>query len=207
MKKKDNVVNFDEAERKAKARDFDLEHLKYAVDHGGLSEEAVQQAISMLNKATGEKVFIGTKRSPQSKVRFAQSLQKNWEYLRQNKYLTAREKTFLFDIIPSIAFESNCVVLDIKAKDTVPATITEIADMLGADRSNTSKTISSLKTKGIIAKAESGTEGNNAKAYAIFINPHVIFAGDKDNVNEALRVMFYKAMKMPVLKALPDKLF
>ncbi|SLL37547.1 Uncharacterised protein [Mycobacteroides abscessus subsp. abscessus] len=41
----------------------------------------------------------------------------------------------------------------------------------------------------------------------VFVNPHVIFAGDKDNVNEALQVMFHKAMKMPVLKDLPDKLF
>lgn len=33
------------------------------------------------------------------------------------------------------------------------------------------------------------------------------YAGDKDNVNEALKVMFYKAMKMPILKDLPNKFF
>ena len=56
-------------------------------------------------------------------------------------------------------------------------------------------------------KAESGIEGNNAKAYAIYINPHVLIAGDKENVNESLKTMFHKAMKMKVLKDLPDKLF
>lgn len=59
-------------------------------------------------------------------------------------------------------------------------------------------------------KGESGIEGNNAKAYAIFLNPHIIYAGDKDNVNEALKVIsigFHKAMKMPILKDLPDRLF
>ncbi|MBD2790569.1 MarR family transcriptional regulator, partial [Xenorhabdus sp. DI] len=52
-----------------------------------------------------------------------------------------------------------------------------------------------------------GVEGNNAKAYAVFVIPHIIYAGDKDSVNEALQVMFYKAMKMKILKDLPDKLF
>jgi hypothetical protein len=35
----------------------------------------------------------------------------------------------------------------------------------------------------------------------------VVQAGDKDNVNEALKLMFYKAMKIPILKDLPNKLF
>ena len=35
----------------------------------------------------------------------------------------------------------------------------------------------------------------------------MVYAGDKDNVNEALKVMFYKAMKMPILKDLPKKFF
>lgn len=207
MKKKNNVVNFDEAERKAKARDFDLENIKYAVDHGGLSQEAIQYALNMLNKATGEKVFIGTKRSPKSKVRFAQLLQENLGFLNKQKYLTGREKIFLQDIIPYIAFESNCIVLDIKAKSPVPANISEIGELIKSPRQNVSAVVNSLKKKGIIAKAESGVEGSNAKAYAIFINPHVIYAGDKDSVNESLKAMFNKAMKMAVLKTLPDKLF
>ncbi|HDR7613192.1 TPA: hypothetical protein QCX47_004946 [Bacillus mycoides] len=61
--------------------------------------------------------------------------------------------------------------------------------------------------KGILAKAESGIEGNNAKAYSLFVNPHIIYAGDKDNLNETLKAIFYKAMKMKILKELPDKLF
>lgn len=201
------IVGFEQAEKNARKRDFSLEKLQYALDHAGIPQDQLENAMELLSHATGKELYIGTKRSPQSKVRFAQSLQKNWEYLRENKYLTAREKTFLFDVIPSIAFDSNCIVLDIKAKNPTPANVSEIANLLKADRSNTSKTINSLKRKGIIAKAESGLECNNAKAYAIFINPHVIYAGDKDNINKALQVMFHKAMKMPILKNLPDKLF
>lgn len=201
------VVDFEKAERNAKQRDLEIEKLKYALDHGGISQEDLESALALLGKGTGKELYIGTKKSPQSKVRFAQFLQNNWEFLRKNKYLTAREKTFLIDIVPSIAFDSNCIVLDMKAKNPVPANVSEIASLIGSNRSNTSVVINSLKRKGIIAKAESGIEGNNAKAYAIFINPHVIYAGDKDNVNESLQVMFRKAMKMPILKDLPDKLF
>lgn len=200
-------MNFDQAEKKARKRDFDLEKLQYALDHGGVPQEFIENAMELLSKATGKELYIGTKRSPQSKVRFAQQLQENLGFLNKQKYLTGREKIFLQDIIPYIAFESNCIVLDIKAKNPVPANITEIGELIKSPRQNVSAVVNSLKKKGIIAKAESGVEGNNAKAYAIFINPHLIYAGDKDSVNESLKTMFNKAMKMPILKDLPDKLF
>lgn len=207
MTKKNNIVGFDQAEKNARKRDFDLEKLQYALDHGGIPQDQLENAMELLSKATGKDLYIGTKRSSQSKVRFAQFLQNNWEFLRINKYLTAREKSFFIDITPSIAFSSNCIVEDIKAKNPGPMNISQISSFLGTDRSNTSKIINSLKKKGLLFKGESGLEGNNAKAYAIFINPHIIYAGDKDNVNEALQVMFHRAMKMPILKDLPDKLF
>jgi hypothetical protein len=206
-KEKNNVVDFEQAEKNSRKRDFEAEKLKYASDHGGVFQEEIENAIALLSQATGKEVYIGTKRARQSKVRFAQTLQENLGYLNKREYLTGREKIFLNDIVPYIAFSSNCIVGDIKAKNPIPANITEIADMIGSDRSNTSKVINSLVKKGILFKGESGIEGNNAKAYAIFVNPHVFYAGDKDSVNEALQVMFYKAMKMPILKELPDKLF
>ncbi|HBE2401885.1 TPA: MarR family transcriptional regulator [Escherichia coli] len=201
------IVNFDQAEKKARKRDFDLEKLQYALDHGGVPQEFIENAMELLSKATGKELYIGTKRSPQSKVRFAQFLQNNWEFLRQSKYLSAREKSFFIDITPLIAFSSNCIVDDIKAKNPAPLNISQIASYLGNERANISRIINSLVKKGLLFKGESGVEGNNSKAFAVFVNPHVIFAGDKDNVNEALQVMFHKAMKMPVLKDLPDKLF
>ena len=121
--------------------------------------------------------------------------------------MTGREKIFLMDITPYIAFSSNCIVLDIRVKNAIPANITEIAKIINCDRSNTSKVINSLKKKGILAKSESGIEGNNVKTFAIFLNPHIIYAGDKDNVNDTLRIMFSKSMKMSILKNLPNRLF
>lgn len=205
---KNNLVDFGQAEKNARKRDFKDEEVLKTLEHFGVPQENINKALEILSKATGNKeIFIGTKRSPQSKVRFAQHLQENLGYLYKHDYLTDREKIFLADIVPYIAFSSNCIVLDIKAKNPIPANISEIAELIKSNRSNTSTVINSLKKKGIIAKAESGIEGNNAKAFAIFINPHVLYAGEKDNVNESLQVMFHKAMKMKILKDIPDKLF
>lgn len=195
------------AENNAQQRDSDIEKIKYAVDHGGLSQEDMEMALAMLSQGTGKDHYIGTKKNPQSKARFVQILQENLNYLYQKKYLTSREKVFLFDIMQFVAFDSNGIVLDIKDKNPVPANVSEISKLIEADRSNTSKTITSLVKKGILFKGESGMEGNNARAYAIFINPHIMYAGDKDNVNNALQIMFHKAMKSPIMRDLPIKLF
>lgn len=196
-----------QAERNAKSRDFENEELKYALEHNGIAEDQLESALALLSKGLNKELYIGTKRSPQSKVRFAQHLQENLGFLNKLDYLTNKEKVFFNDIVPYIAFSSNCIVHDIKAKNPVPANVSEIAKLINSNRANTSTTINSLVKKGLLFKGESGVDGNNAKAYAVFINPHVIYAGDKDNVNEALQVMFHKAMKMKVLKDLPDKLF
>lgn len=195
------------AKNNAQQRDSDIEKIKYAVEHGGLSQEDMEMALAMLSQATGKDHYIGTKRSPQSKVRFVQILQENLDYLYEHDYLTSREKIFLFDIMRHVAFDSNGIVLDIKSKNPVPANVSEISKLIKADRTNTSTTINALIKKGVLAKTDSGIEGNNARAYAIFVNPHIMYAGDKDNVNNALQVMFHKAMKMPVMKDLPNKLF
>ncbi|MGE6553223.1 MarR family transcriptional regulator [Bacillus mycoides] len=201
------VVDFGQAERNARKKDFEIENKKFEQNHNEVSKGELEKAMEIMAKATGKELYIGTKRSPQSKVRFAQFMQSNLGFLRQNKYLTAREKSFFIDITPLIAFDSNCIVEDITVKNPAPMNISQITDFLGTDRSNTSKIINSLKRKGLLFKGESGLEGNNAKAYAIFINPHIIYAGDKDNVNKALQVMFHKSMKMKILKDLPDRLF
>lgn len=203
-----NIIDFGQAEQKAKQRDLEIEQKHFEEEHHGLNQEIVNEALKVLSKATGGKeVYIGTKRSPQSKVRFAQILQNNYEFLREKGYFTAKEKAFLMDIVSLIAFNSNCIVEDAKSKNSAPLNVSELAKKIGLTRANTSLSVNSLVKKGILAKAESGIEGNNAKAYSLFINPHIIYAGDKENVNEALRAMFHKAMKTKTLKDLPDKLF
>lgn len=204
---KKNVVDFRQAEKNARKRDFEVEKEKFKQEHNGMGKDKVQKALEVISKATRKDVVFYTKKSPQNKIKFAQTLQENLHYLYKHKYLTGKEKKFLMDIMPYIAFSSNCIVFDIKVKNPIPANITEIAKLIGSARQNTNTVINSLKKKGVIAKTESGIKGNNTKTYTMFINPHIIYAGDKDNVNKTLRTMFFKAMKMPILKDLPNRLF
>ena len=210
MDKKNKVVNFGEAERNAKKRDFNLEKIKYALDHGGLPQEELENALSMLSKTTGKEHYIGTKKSPQSKVRFAQFLQRNWEFLRREKYFTSEEKVFLTDVQSNISIHSNAIVDDIMKKPANALNIQGLADCLSTSRTKISRVVNALIKKGILAKAVSGdaSDINQAKDYVLFINPNIIYVGDKDDLEEHLVLMFKKQMKdNQTLKKLPQKLF
>ncbi|MGH0697602.1 hypothetical protein [Bacillus thuringiensis] len=203
-----NIIDFGQAEQKAKQRDLEIENQQFIEEHNGVDQGEVDKALKVLSQATGGKeIYIGTKRSPQSKVRFAQFMQENMKFLSKQEYLTLSEKGFLIDITPYISFQSNSIVFDIKEKNPVPMNISEIANELNRARQKISTLVTELVKKGVLFKGESGIEGNNAKASCLFVNPHIIFAGDKDNVPEHLQIMFFKAMKMKVLKDLPNKLF
>lgn len=134
-------------------------------------------------------------------------MQNNWEYLRQKGYFTSEEKVFLTDIQPRIGINSNAIVDDINKKSPLPLTQRELAKVLGTSETKISRVVNSLIKKGVLAKAESGVEGNNAKSYAIFVNPNIIISGDKEKPNETLVAMFKKTLRMPILKNLPEKLF
>lgn len=202
-----NTIEFKQVEKNARIRELEMENEKFKQAHNEVSKVELEKAMETMAKATGKELYIGTKKSLHSKVRFAQILQSNYEFLRERDYLTAKEKAFLIDIVSSIAFNSNCIVDDVKSKNPVPLNISGLAKKIGLTRANTSLSVNSLVKKGILAKVESGIEGNNAKAYSLFVNPHIIYAGDKANVNESLKAIFYKSMKMKILKDLPDKLF
>ncbi|MBU8792512.1 MarR family transcriptional regulator [Oceanobacillus caeni] len=207
---KGKVVDFGQAENKAKQRDIDIEQLKYALNHGGLSQDQINIALGMLSQGIGKELYIGTKKSPQSKVRFAQFLQRNWEFLRREKYLTSEEKVFLTDVQPNISMHSNAIVDDIMKKPANALTIQGIADCLNTSRTKISRVVNALIRKGILAKAVSGDtrDVNQAKDYVLFINPNIIYVGDKDDVDEHLVLMFQKQMKdNPTLKKLPQRLF
>src|SRR5699024_2267910 len=133
------------------------EQLKSALDHGGIPQEDIQDALALLSQGVGKDLYIGTKRSPQSKVRFVQLLQNNWNYLRQEKYLTSEEKVFLTDIQSLIGLNSNCIVDDVNKKNSSPLNQSEIAEVLETSKTKVSRVVNGLIRKGIIAKAETGT--------------------------------------------------
>lgn len=172
-----------------------------------LTDEEFEQANELQAKANARGMKLVPERKVKSKVKFAQMIQANLHYLRQEKYLTTAEKNFIMDVIPNVGFLSNCIVDDITKKSPIPLTQTEIAEVLGKKKQNVNPIINGLIDKGVLARSESGLEDNNVRAYAIFINPHIVFCGDRDNVNETLKVMFMKEMKKKPFKDLPEKLW
>jgi CRP-like cAMP-binding protein len=189
---------FQEAERKARLRDIQNEKV--------LTEEEMKVANELQTKAQARGMKLVPERKVKSKVRFVQFLQTNWDYLRENGYLTSEEKVFLVDIQAYIGLHSNAIVDDVNKKNPMPLNQTQIAELLRTSKTKISRVVNNLVKKGILTKAESGIEGNNVRAYTLFVNPNIIFAGDKDSVNESLKVMFRKPMSGK-LKDLPDRLF
>lgn len=187
----------DEASKNARLRELKTEQV--------LSREEMELVNELQAKANARGMKLVPERKIKNRAKFAQCIQQNWEYLRSIKYLTMQEKSFLLDILPNVGFLSNCLVDDVTKKSPIPLTQKDIADLLGTNKSKISKIVRSLMNKGIIARSETGIEGNNVRAYALFINPNIIFSGDKDAVNPTLKAMFSRVPKE--LNKLPEKLF
>ncbi|MGE8082155.1 MarR family transcriptional regulator [Peribacillus loiseleuriae] len=192
-----NILDFNEAEKKARLRDIENEKI--------LTDEEMKQANTLQAKANSKGMKLVPEKKIKNNFKFAQLIQANWGYLRMNKYLTSAEKNFLVDLVPNIGFLSNCIVDDPKKKNQTPLTQNEIADLLGIDKANVSKIVKRLLEKGVIARSETGVDGSNARAYALYINPNIIYSGNKDDVNLTLQTMFKKQPKE--LKDLPERLF
>lgn len=205
-----NTIEFKQVEKNARIRDLEIENEKFKQDHNEVSKSELEKAMETMAKATGKELYIGTKKSPHSRVRFAQFLQKNWEFLRIEQYFTSEEKIFLTDVQSNISMHSNAIVDDIMRKPANALTIQGLADCLNTSRTKISRVVNALIKKGILAKAVSGhtTNVNQAKDYVLFINPNIIYVGDKDDIDEHLILMFKKQMKdNRILKKLPQKLF
>ena len=190
-------VNFEKAEKNARLRDIQNGKV--------LTEEELRLANELQAKANAKGMKLVPERKIKSKVKFVQFIQDNWNHLIENKYFTNDELLFLMRITGKVGFLSNCIVHDIHAKTQVPMTQADIAAYLNLNKGNLSRTIKSLIDKGIIVRALGMKEGVNARAYSLYLNPNILFSGNRDSVPEPLKTMFYKVPKE--LKNLPVKLF
>lgn len=185
------------AERKARLRDIENSQV--------LSQEELDLANQLQAKANAGKMKLVPEKKIKNKAKFAQIIQPNWGYLFEVDYLKTEEYKFLNRVIPYIGFRSNCLVDDINKKSPVPLSQSDLAQKLGSSKPTVSRLVKQLIDKGIMSKAESGKDDVNARMYALYINPHIIYCGDRDNINETLQTMFRKTPK--ALKKLPERLF
>ncbi|PEM40143.1 MarR family transcriptional regulator [Bacillus pseudomycoides] len=189
-------VDFSQAERNARLRDIENSRI--------LSEEEMQLANELQAKASSRGMKLVPERKVRSKVKFVQIIQDNLGYMMETEYLKNEEIKFLFRVMPYVAFRSNCIVDDIHKKDSVPMTQVDIAKVLGSSKQTINRIVNQLIDKGIMAKAESGKDDFNARSYALFLNPNIIYCGDRDEVNETLQAIFKRANKK--LKNLPQRI-
>jgi len=190
------TINFSKAEQKARQRDLEIQKV--------LSDEELAEANRLQTKAGNRGMILIPEKKIKNKAKFAQFIQQNWGYLRGIKYLTTEEKSFLIDLVPNIGFLSNCIVDDVNKKNPRPLTQTDISTLLGTSKTKVSRVVKNLIDKGIIARAESGLVDNNVRSYALFVNPNVIFSGNKDEINLTLKAMFQKTNK--ILGNIPERL-
>lgn len=193
------VNSLKDAEKGARLRDIQNEKI--------LSEEELRIANELQAKANARGMKLVPERKVKNKARFVQIIQENWSYLQAEQYLKNEEIVFLMNLIPFIGFGSNAIVDDPKKKQPIPITQRELAKVLGTSETKVSRVVKGLFTKGIIARSESCVENSNVRSYALFINPHVLYAGDRDNIEEGLKIQFVKLMKAKVLKDLPIRFF
>ncbi|RDZ10392.1 hypothetical protein C3744_23390, partial [Priestia megaterium] len=202
MKKRKFKIDFTDAEQNARLRDLEVEKEKFKEDHHGIEQEEVNQAMETLSKATGKDIYIGTKRSPKSKVKFAQFIQDNWDYALENNYFTDEQMLFLLRVQRYMQFKSNCIVDDIHSRSAVPLTQKAIAQRLKTSAPKVSRIVNELVDKGVIVKAQGQKmEGKNARTYALFINPNIIYSGERDNIETTLKALF--ANSKPLFKKFP----
>lgn len=57
------VIDFTDAERKTRKKDFEIEQEKFREEHNGVSQDELQKALETINKATGQEYYIGTKKA------------------------------------------------------------------------------------------------------------------------------------------------
>ncbi|MBJ8107856.1 MULTISPECIES: MarR family transcriptional regulator [Bacillus cereus group] len=192
------VVNFEDAEKKAKVRENKVEDL-IGQAQLGLSAEQQQLLLQVLHSTTGEDYFIGKKKKRTDGVKFVQMITENIDYLCEIGYLTQPEKAFLFDISRFLEFKSNVIVE--KNDDEVKpnaASPSYLAKKLGKTRTSISKMMNDLLAKGVLGVAETGVtteDGRTCSSRTWFVNPNVLCNAPKDDVDRATQQIFARALR------------
>lgn len=188
--------------------------------------------LEQLKELTGEDYGLYQKKGQNKKVPFVQLMHTNIHALVQAGYLKSSHESFLFRIGTLLEFGSNCIVEVQEAKKTKKqkleeeesgdfsditkaASVNYIAEQLCLTRQYVSKTMNELKKIGILATAGTGIITENGRVCTSrtwFVNPNIIYKGDKDNIQTATQHIFHGTLNNLVDKngkkfKLPVRLF
>ncbi|EJR28532.1 MULTISPECIES: helix-turn-helix domain-containing protein [Bacillus] len=190
------VVDFGQAEKKAKIRDSKIDSIYDQLQTGGYSEEERVMLLQMLSKMSGgEEYFIGKKKKPTDRVRFVQIIMDNIDYLIEIGYLSSKEEAFLFKLTSSVEFKTNVLV---ERETNNPASPTYLAEKFKMTRQSISSVMNGLLKKGVLAVAQSGVtteDGRVCTSRTWFVNPNVMCCSPKDGIDKATQHIFRDSLR------------
>ncbi|PHB26648.1 MarR family transcriptional regulator [Bacillus pseudomycoides] len=190
------VVDFGQAEKKAKARDSKIDSIYDQLQTGGYSEEERDMLLQMLSKMSGgEEYFIGKKKKPTDRVRFVQIIMDNIDYLIEIGYLSSKEEAFLFKLTSSVEFKTNVLV---ERETNNPASPTYLAEKFKMTRQSISSVMNGLLKKGVLAVAQSGVtteDGRVCTSRTWFVNPNIMCCSPKDGIDKATQHIFRDSLR------------
>ncbi|MEJ9130206.1 Rep protein [Bacillus thuringiensis] len=187
------IIDFEEAEKNARKRDFEKDSKSREQ-----AEEIKQSLLQQLKEITGEDYYVGTNKDPFAGEPFNQVMHKNLDLLNQIGYLTQAEESFLFRIQAYLEFKSNVIIcredkFKKKRKNVVEAdfelpksaTVSEIAEMIGKSRMQTSEIMNSLKKKEILLNPEGAGQitenGRTVSPRTWIVNPYILICAPRKN--------------------------
>lgn len=197
MDKKNNVLDLqkasEKAERNARKRDFEKDS-----EARSKAEELKTSLLHQLKELTGEEHFIGTSKDPFAGEPFNQTMHRNLDLLNQIGYLNQAQESFLFRIQAYLEFKSNVIIcredkFKKKRKNVVEddfelpksASVSEIAEMIGKSRQQTSLIMNSLKKKEILLNPEGAGQvienGRTVSPRTWIVNPYIMICAPRKN--------------------------
>ncbi|MED3882920.1 Rep protein [Priestia megaterium] len=196
-KNKDNIVNLQEklAEAERKARLKDLTKTSYSSEE---VSDIQRSLLDLMEEITGEKHFIGKEKDIFAGEPFNQTMHRNLDLLNRIGYLNQAEGDFLFRIQAYLEFKSNVIIcredkFKKKRKNVVEddfelpkaATVSEIAEMIGKSRRQTSEIMNSLKQKEILLNPEGAGQvsenGRTVSPRTWIVNPYIMICAPRKN--------------------------
>ncbi|HDR7738399.1 TPA: Rep protein [Bacillus thuringiensis] len=187
------IIDFEEAEKNARKRDFEKDSKSREQ-----AEEIKQSLLQQLKEITGEDYYVGTNKDPFAGEPFNQVMHKNLDLLNRIGYFNQAEGDFLFRIQAYLEFKSNVIIcredkFKKKRKNVVEddfelpksATVSDIAEMLGKSRRQTSEIMNSLKEKEILLNPEGAGQinenGRTVSPRTWIVNPYIMICAPRKN--------------------------
>ncbi|HDR8452482.1 Rep protein [Bacillus cereus] len=186
-----NIINFEDAEKNARKRDFEKDS-KSRVE----VEEIKKSLLNKLNEITGEKHYIGKDKDPFAGEPFNQVIHRNLHLLTQIDYLTQAEESLLFRVQAYLEFKTNVIICsedkfkkkrkhDDDFELPKAANVSDIAEMIGKSRTQTSLILNSLKEKEILLNPEGAGQvvenGRTVSPRVWIVNPYIMICAPRKN--------------------------